>query len=389
MNILITSSRMPFALDEIRKFGRAGHRVYAADTFSAAPGSHSRYVTDHFEVAAPEHGPLRYLADIERIVRRAAIELIVPAFEEVFYLSRHRHRLPWRTHLFAAGFELLAQLHHKATFHALARALALPTPTTELVSDGDELLAAIARIPRYLARPAWSRGGVEVCTNAGPLAFVLLLRDCHPTPTRPWIVQEYVDGVDLCSFSVAQHGRVVAHCAYVHPKEIEHAGGIVFESVDDEEVLSCVRRVVEWTGYHGQISMDFRRGPTGLRVLECNPRPTAGVHLMPTPLLVEAVLEERRDGVAVVPPGVRRLYASALVRDALLHPRELPLDMAYLLSDADDIYAERGDWLPALYQLLSYGHVLSYRLHHHEPARPATKLMSAYFDGISWNGQPI
>jgi len=165
--------------------------------------------------------------------------------------------------------------------------------------------------------------------------------------------------------------------------------GIVFESVVDRQALAWARRLVEATGYHGQISLDFRRGRDGLVVLECNPRPTAGVHLMPQWMLIEGILGHG-DGVPmVVPAGVRRLYASALVRDALLHPRQLRSDLAYLFSDAADIYAEAGDRLPALFQVLSYGQVLSYRLRHHGPERSMTKLMAAYFEGIRWNGEPL
>jgi ATP-grasp domain-containing protein len=390
MNVLVTSSRMPFALDEIRKLGRAGHVVYAADTFYSAPGSHSRYVAEHFELTPPERDPHRYVFEVDAIARARDIALIIPCFEEVFYLSRHRERLPQRTQLFAADFALLARLHQKATFRALADELDIATPTTVVVTDTRELAAALRDIPRWVLRPAWSRGGVEVVANAGPLAGVFDLAEVTPTRARPWIVQEYVEGIDRCSFSVARHGHVVAHCTYCHPKEIEHSGGIVFESVLDHDILACVRRVVEATGYHGQISMDFRRGPRGLMVLECNPRPTAGVHLMPTPMLVDALFGHRDGVLAIVPPGVRRLYASALVRDAMLHPRELRMDLAYLFSDAADIYAEPGDRMPALFQVLSYGHVLTYRLQHHrEPQRAAVKLVAAYFDGIRWNGQPI
>ena len=389
MNVLVTSSRMPFALDEIRKLGRAGHRVHAADTFYSAPGSHSRYVSDRFEVTPPESSVKRYIAEIDDLVRRWEIDLIVPCFEEVFYLARHRARLPARGRLFAAEFPLLARLHHKASFHALARQLGLRTPATTVVSDVEHLVEALERTPRYVARPAWSRGGIEVLANAGPLAGLIAVDDCEPTPARPWVVQEYVDGIDLCTFSVARHGHLVAHCTYVHPKEIEHTGGIVFESVVDRQALAWARRLVEATGYHGQISLDFRRGRDGLVVLECNPRPTAGVHLMPQWMLIEGILGHG-DGVPmVVPAGVRRLYASALVRDALLHPRQLRSDLAYLFSDAADIYAEAGDRLPALFQVLSYGQVLSYRLRHHGPERSMTKLMAAYFEGIRWNGEPL
>jgi predicted ATP-grasp superfamily ATP-dependent carboligase len=390
MNVLVTSSRMPVALDEIRKFGRLGHRVFAADTFYTALGSHSRYVSKHFKVTAPEVDSLGYVAQIAELVSRHAIDLIVPCFEEVFYLSRHRARLPVGTQLFAADFTLLARLHHKATFHDLATELGIAAPLTAVVTSSAELDAAFARFPRYVARPAWSRGGVDICANAGPLAYALLPCDCAPTVRQPWIVQEYVEGIDLCSFSVAQHGQVVAHSTYTHPRQIAHAGGIVFESISDDDVQALVRRLVVRTGYHGQISLDFRRGAAGLMVLECNPRPTAGVHLMEAPVLVDAVLDRNRNGVAVVRAGVRRLYASALVRDAILHPRELPTDLGYLFSDADDILAEEGDRLPALFQVLSYGHVLSYRRqHHHDHARPGTRLVAAYFDGIRWNGEPL
>ena len=44
MRTLMTTSRMPFAVDEIRKLGETGNEVTAVDTFSASPGSHSRYV---------------------------------------------------------------------------------------------------------------------------------------------------------------------------------------------------------------------------------------------------------------------------------------------------------------------------------------------------------
>ena len=93
--------------------------------------------------------------------------------------------------------------------------------------------------------------------------------------------------------------------------------------------------------------------------------------------------------VEVVPAGVRRLYASALLRDLLLHRKNFRGDLAYLRSGARDVYAERGDLVPALFQLLSYTQVLSYLRRRGIPARAGTTLLAAYFDGIAWDGQPI
>ena len=381
---------MPFALDEIRKFGRAGHRVFAADTVTAAPGSHSRFVVDRSVVAAPQKHARRFVADIARLVRQRAIDLVVPCFEEVFYLAYYARALARLAPVFASEFAVMARLHDKSSFHALAAELAIPTPHSTTVASDGELEAAVRDHRRFFARPIWSRGGLDLYTNSGPLRGAMRFSDCAPTPERPWIVQDYVEGEELCSFSVAQHGHLVAHCTYVHPKVIESAGGIVFESIVEPETLAYATRVVEATGYHGQISLDFIRGPRGLVVLECNPRPTAGVHLMSTALLVDAVLGHVNGRPAVTPAGVRRMYAAALVRDALCHPGELKHDLEYLWSSqTHDVFGETGDWMPALFQVLSYGNVLAYRMRHRERARAGTKLIAAYFDGITWNGQPI
>jgi hypothetical protein len=52
MRLLVSSSRMPFALDAIRKLGGRGHQVFACDSYDASPGSHSRYLALDFAVLA-------------------------------------------------------------------------------------------------------------------------------------------------------------------------------------------------------------------------------------------------------------------------------------------------------------------------------------------------
>jgi predicted ATP-grasp superfamily ATP-dependent carboligase len=386
VNVLVTSSRMPAALDEIRKLGRSGHAVFAADSFLAAPGGYSRFTRARFQVTPPEHSPLRFLADIEQIVRLRNIDLVLPCFEEVFYLARHHEELSEKVQLFASPLPLLRRLHDKSAFRALADQIGIPTPASITVESQAELRRALREFPRYLARPTFSRGGLDLLTNDGALAGRLALDDCRPTSARPWLVQAFVDGPEVCTFAVAHHGRVTLHCTYLHPLEIEHRGGIVFDSIDDGEAAAHVRRLIESTGYHGQIGVDFRRGPRGLFAVDCNTRPTAGVHLTRADELVGALVSSQ--GSRVVPAGRRRKYASAVLRDLFLNWRNAPRDAAILFGDTRDVYGEAGDRLPALIQVLSYAHVLAFRARHHAFAR-GTGLMAAYFDGILWNGSDI
>ena len=384
--ILVTSSRMPFALDEIRKLGRQGHDVYATDTFARSPGSHSKYVRAAFVTPSPRFAPEAFVARVRELVREHEIDLVVPTFEEVFYLARAADELGSSDVLFAPEFDALALLHDKARFIAWAAELGLAVPRTRTVTTHDELARAIAELPEYFARPVFSRGGVSLLTNTGPLAGALALEDCHPSPEAPWIVQEFVHGEDVCSFSVIHHGRVAAHSTYVHPRMLEHAGGITFESVVSPETLAAAQTIAEATRYHGQMSLDFMRTERGLVLIECNPRPTAGVYVMSDPMFVDALLRPDPARLDVAPAGTKAKIGIALVRDMLLHLQETPKDVAALFSGGRDVYADPHDFLPALYGLLANGQVRAYRRDLGLEQHRRTDLAAAYFHDISWDG---
>lgn len=380
---------MPFALAEIRKLGEAGHELFAADTFGASPGNHSNLVSEARVTASPRYATARFVDEIEDFVRARDIELIAPAFEEVFYLTGHRDRFEGLTHLFAAPFDVMARLHDKTRFLALGRELGLSVPETTVVTTHDDLERAIAEYPRYFARAAFSRGGVTLLTNTGPLAGAVDLDECQPSDTNPWVVQEFVEGLDLCSFSVVHHGKVAAHSTYVHPKTLEHAGGIVFESVVEPETLASTRAIVQALGYHGQISIDFMKTDRGMMLVECNPRPTAGVTVMPDEMFVKALTDPDLGRTEVAPAGKRTKLGVALLRDMILNWREIPADLEELLSSAEDVYAKPGDIVPLLYSFLSLGRLAKYRKEVGTGKHKRSDLMASYFYDIVWDGEAI
>jgi predicted ATP-grasp superfamily ATP-dependent carboligase len=389
MRILVTTSRMPYAVDEIRKLGRQGHTVHAADTFGNAPGNHSRFVHRSHVMLSPRYETGAYIEQLVQLVADQHIDVVLPAFEEVFYMQRSAHRLEGRVKVFAPSFDVLHQLHDKARFVALARELGVPTPQTIVVDDQDELRRALGEFPRYFARPAYSRGGVYLLTNTGPLAGAVPISQCHPTPSNPWLVQEFVEGLDICTFTVAREGRIAAHSAYVHPMTMDSAGGIVYESIVDDEALALVRRFVEATRYDGQVSFDFLRTDRALYAVECNPRPTAGLTIMPDAMLDDALFGPVPDEPRIAPAGARRHIWAALLRDMVLHWRRIPKDFRELVSGSEDLYAARGDRWPGLYQFLSMSHVYRYRRGRAAADRTRSDLLAGYFYDVSWDGDPL
>jgi len=390
MRILVTSARLPHALGLVRALGEAGHEVYATDTFRLSPGLHSSHVKEHFVTASPTFETRTFVGQIADTVKNNSIDLVVPAFEEVFYLSRHLGDLPDPEKYFCSPLDTLRQLHDKARFSELVAHLDLPVGRTITATNDAELHAAVDEFPEYFGRAVYSRGGVALLTNTGPLAGAVRVEDCNPTPENPWIVQEFVHGEDLCSFSVVHHGKIAGHCTYRHPLTIEHAGGIVFESVDEPKTLELSRRIVEHTGYHGNISIDWLRGADGsLHIVECNPRPTAGIFTMESEPFARALTDPNPDDPYIASPGAQQQIDIAIIRDMFRDPADIPQDLHLLLSDTKDVYSQKGDRWPGLYVLLSYSHVFAFRHRMKVGKHKHSDLMEAQFFDISWDGGEI
>ncbi len=389
MRTLVTTSRMPFAVDEIRKLGEAGHDVTAVDTFKASPGSHSRYAARHIEVPAPAQQTEAFIDAVVGIIDEHQIEWLLPMFEEVFFLADHRDRLEGRCELFFPDFATLAKVHDKVSFAALARELGLPVAESVTATTPAELRDAIGRFDHWFARAAYGRGGLNILTNSGPLAGEGSVDDAVPTPDDPWLVQEYLEGVDLCSWSVVHHGEIALHSTYEHPLTIDDRGGIVFESVDAPETLAAAQEIAAALGWHGQVSFDFLRTADGVHhLVECNPRPTDGCTLATPEELDAAQFGARPAAPVVVPAGRKREIKEAVLRDMFEHLGRFRSDRA-AAKGGSDVYAQPHDHLPLLYTVLSLQHVKAYRKSLGIDRKTREDLMAAQFFDVCWNGEPI
>lgn len=388
--MLVTTSRMPFAVDEIHKLGETGADVTAADTFAASPGSHSRGARRHIEVPAPTQRTEDFITAILDALDRYEITWLLPMFEEVFFLAAHRERLAagrGDLELFFPSFDTLAKVHDKVTFAALCRDLGLPVAESITATSDDELAAAVGHWDSWFARAAFGRGGLDVATNAGPLAGETGVDEIHPTPDDPWLVQQYLTGVDRCSWSVVHHGEVVLHSCYEHPLAIDNRGGIVFESVDSPESLETVRTVARELDWHGQLSFDYLKTDDGVHhMVECNPRPTAGCTVATADEFATALFDPGE--LVVVPAGRKKAIKAAVLRDVLKHPSHFRADVS-AARGATGVYDQHRDHLPLLYSALSLQHVLHYRKELGIDRDKREQLMAAQFFDVSWDGSAI
>ena len=382
MKVLITSSRMPFALDAVRKLGERGHEVYACDSYKASPGSHSKYLAGHFTTASATGDPEQFVTDIETFAGENGIEVVIPMFEEIFYLAAQHERVSVVTRLFAPPFRTLAQVHDKGTFQELCDKLGIRTPQTIVAHTSDELKAAIEKFPQFFGRAAFSRGGVGLLTNTGPLAGHLKPEDCHPTEQNPWLIQEFVDGPMHCTYSCIHDGEVATHMSYRAPRQWEHSTGIQFESVDPSDTLPTVEQLASDLSWDGQMSLDFVDSGDGLMMIECNPRPTDGVLLMTAEELERGLLAPTIETLQIEAGRTEQLDFAVLGQIFREPLQEAP-------SSIHDLATVKGtdtgwhDMLPQLYSFLAFAH------HERMSLKERKGLFEAMSDGITWDGQDI
>jgi hypothetical protein len=382
VRVLITSSRMPFALGMVRRIAADGRAIYAADDYSLSSGSHSKYLAGHFVYPSPRTDTAGFLVALERIVRENEIDVLVPTFEETFYISTQIERLSRFTNVFASPFATLARLHDKGAFESLVAKLGLPIPETVMVTSNEELRDVTGRLGKYFARAAFSRGGVSCLTNTGPLAGWLDIDDVYPTPELPWLVQPFVEGETVCSYSTAHGGRVSSHLLYRIPRQRKHSTGIQFEAIDATESLKLIEPIVAELGYTGQISFDFLVTDDGLTFVECNPRATDGLLLMPREELAAGLFAPRAETFVLEPGGRVQLDFAVLADGFADHLDRLPESIGDL-AQVRDAGSGWHDPLPTLYSALAMCHSVEQSFAEH------TGHVVAMVGDMNWDGEPI
>jgi predicted ATP-grasp superfamily ATP-dependent carboligase len=378
MNVLVTCGRFYPSIALVRALHAAGARVDVADPYKLAPALHSHAVYWMHVIAAPAREPLRFIAEVAAIVRERDIDLVVPAFEEGYYLARYRDLIP--APIFVPSFDAVERLHDKAHFQDVCRELGLRAPRTIAAASQPALRDAIAEFDQYVARPAFSRGGEAYLTNHGPRTGETTVDRCQPTTSNPWLVQEYIEGKDACSFSVVRDGKVVVHCSY--EPSVAAVGGfaVEFTAIDDFGSLDVASRVAEKFGYTGFIGFDYRRSSDGLVMIECNPRLTAGSFLTPDGWVGAGVLDAP-GAPNIASAGKSRQYdAYILIGNA---PHLKPAQRLHQLLATPDAIMSANDVLPALYCLLNRRHFS------HVAKQEHVDLIEAFTGDVIWDGTPM
>lgn len=339
--VLLTLGRLPKALELARALRTAGCRVVVAEPFRWHVCKPSRAVAASYQVTPPNTDRRAYLRELLEIINREGVELVVPVSEEALHVAALQESLPRGVRLLCPGFGALAHMHDKLAFarYATSRGLAVPDTHREQDSAAEALMAA----GDYVAKPAHSCSGIGVslCRNGA-----------RHTPGAPgMLVQRLVEGDHISSLSLLHEGRELVTVLY---RGAVYAGtvAICFERVDvAASVHSWIRKFCQDINYSGFIAFDFIVDAQGEAwAIECNPRPTSGVHFLDSAALGQAMLAP--DSVDTIPlkPVRRMQWAYSTLTEAyaaILRPAECGRRFKRLFTSRDVVWSLR-DPLPFL-----------------------------------------
>jgi hypothetical protein len=393
MRVLILGGRAPVALELARRFASQGHAVLVGDSVSCRISGASRAVLRTLPLLPPPRTHLReFAAALARHIDREHIDLVIPTCEEVFFLSRIRHRLPARCAAFTAQFALLQQLHSKLGILALATQAGVRVPDSAAVDTIAEA-RAWAGARDVVLKPEYSRFGVHVRSHEGGIP-----RAAPPlAPLGRWVVQQRCKGTELCSYAIAFRGRLCLNISYRPAYRLARSSSYYFDPHPVPEIDAAIARLVALTGYHGQISFDWfldtEGGPT---LIECNPRAVSGLHLLPDDADVcSAMLEGQQAQAATITDGrsvspdrhaLQPRMLSAIMLGAGL-PRAVATGrVPQWWRDwrrARDVLAVPGDRAPLAGALRDLGAFARAAL------RSGCSLREASTRDIEWDGEPL
>jgi predicted ATP-grasp superfamily ATP-dependent carboligase len=379
-NVLLTGGRAPAALELARIFEAAGHRVYMAESVRGHLSEPSRAVVRNYVVPPPRQQTAAYLDALTRIITDQQIDLLVPTCEEIFHITRGWDALSRHCSVFAEPIERLRPLHHKYLFVCRAADYGLTVPETMLLESAGEAGHAFDRWNGVVLKPAYSRFASK--TLIRPTREEAANIDV--SAASPWVAQRYIEGEQLCTYSVVHLGRITAHTAYRSEFTAGQGATIVFQHVDHPASLAWVQRFVEAEQFTGQIAFDFIETADGEVVaIECNPRAISGVHLFAkTPEFAQAFFDASMPCVTPADDVSAMLLTGMLVYGLPSSIRDRRFKRwLFTFLRSRDVIANLRDPLPALLQLRSIVHYVVLGRKHGISALEASTL------DIEWNGE--
>ncbi|KAH8679012.1 hypothetical protein BGZ60DRAFT_370720 [Tricladium varicosporioides] len=205
-----------------RAFYRAGHTVIGADFepyYIPVSGRFSCSITKFFRLSKPNGaaGSATYIQGLQRIILEENVELwvscsgVASALEDgeaAEAVLKGTQCIPIQY-----GTSLTETLHEKHSFISNTKKLGLNVPATHLVTSETEALHALYPDPmKFIMKPVGMDDSTRSDMTLLPLSTLKEteshIRRLNPTPFRPFVLQQFISGLEYCTHSLVLRGQL-------------------------------------------------------------------------------------------------------------------------------------------------------------------------------------
>ncbi|TID19154.1 putative transporter [Venturia nashicola] len=345
--ILVTGVGMSKGLAIARAFDKQGHDVVVADFEpNGIPvcGRFSNAVRKFYRLpqeSRNEAGDSSYVTALLSIVRKEKIHLwvscsgVASALEDARAAEAVEKETDCKAIQFGVG--MTGTLHEKYSFNENTRKLGLNTPQTHLITsieDAMDILLPEKDIDdtKYILKPVGvddtARADMTLLPRPSAPKTRLHITRLDPSPTRPFVLQQFIQGPEYCTHSIVIRGKVMLFTACPSADMLMHYQSLPVDSPLFRVMFDYTKGYAEKMGEKmtGHFSMDFlvdetadakgeRKLEKNVYPIECNPRAHTAVVLFgnDSERMVDAYLH-LLDSDDMVKKEVETVFASAETR---------------------------------------------------------------------------
>ncbi|MEH2119412.1 ATP-grasp domain-containing protein [Nostoc sp.] len=277
-NILVSGGKMTKALQLARSFHAAGHRVILIEGHKYWLSGHrfSNAVSRFYTVPTPQDDPEAYTQALLEIVKQEKIDVYVPVCSPVasYYDSLAKSALSEYCEVFHFDADITKMLDDKFAFSDQARSLGLSVPKSFKITDPEQVInfdfskETRKYILKSISYDSVRRLNLTKLPCDTPEETAAFVKSLPISPEKPWIMQEFIPGKELCTHSTVRDGELRLHCC-----SNSSAFQINYENVENPQIREWVQHFVKSLGLTGQVSLDLIEAEDGtVYAIECNPR---------------------------------------------------------------------------------------------------------------------